>query len=183
MRRTAAMLLVCGLLPGLAACDDLIARARPTETPTDASSRPVHSASPTPEPETQHPAIALSCGSVDVYVPASPAGLARAGSFARLHSLKRRVKVKGLTWQDNDERLYVGVVCGVRTAEQFVTLVARSTLSAYWGKPALHWTTRNGLRNFMWLERPGTAVYIAATPGLAAEIRPLAAEIVQHVDQ
>ncbi|NBE94636.1 hypothetical protein FE391_45320 [Nonomuraea sp. KC401] len=183
MRRTAAVLLVCGLVPGLAACDDLVAQARPTDTPVDAGSRPVRSASPPPEPDTQRPTIALTCGSVDVHVSASPAGLARAGSFTRLESLKRRLKVKGLAWQDNDERLYVGVVCGVHTAEQFVTLVARSTLSAYWGKPALHWTTRNGLRNFMWLERPGTAVYIGATPGLAAEIRPLAAEIAQQVDQ
>ncbi|TDD09567.1 hypothetical protein [Nonomuraea diastatica] len=183
MRRTAAVLLVCGLMPGLAACDALAGQAPPADTGTDAGSRPVRSASPPPKPDTQRQTIALACNSTKVPVPASPAGLARAGSFARLESLRRRTKVRGLTWQQDDERLYVGVVCGVYTAEQFVTLVARSKLSAYWGKPALQWTTRNGLRNFMWLERPGTAVYIGATPGLTAEIRPLASEIGRRVDK
>jgi hypothetical protein len=69
------------------------------------------------------------------------------------------------------------VVCGVRTAEQFATLVARSTLTAYKGRPALRWTTKRGLRNFMWLERPGTAVYIGATPGLAPQIKHIAAGV------
>ncbi|MEO3799211.1 hypothetical protein [Nonomuraea sp. B1E8] len=183
MRRTAAVLLMCGLMPGLAACDALAGQAPPTDTGTETGSRPALSASPHPEPDTQRRTVALACGSTEVHIPASPAGLARAGSFNRLESLRRRTKVRGLTWLRDDERLYAGVVCGVRTAEQFVTLVPRSTLSAYWGRPALHWTTRNGLRNFMWLERPGTAVYIGATPGLAAEIRPLASEIAQSVAQ
>ncbi|TYB52737.1 hypothetical protein FXF51_50620 [Nonomuraea sp. PA05] len=122
--------------------------------------------------------LSLSCdGDTDVRVPASPAGLTPAGTFARLDSLTRPHKVEGRIWSDNDERMYVGVVCGVRTAEQFATLVARSALTAYKGKPALRWTTRTGVRNFMWLERPGTAVYIGATPGLADDIRPIAADI------
>ncbi|TDD09370.1 hypothetical protein E1292_09815 [Nonomuraea deserti] len=183
MRRTAAVLLVCGLVPGLAACDALAGQAPPTDTGIDAGSRPVLSASPPPKPDTQRRTIALACGSIKVHIPASPAGLARAGSFSRLESLRRRSKVRGLTWKQNDERLYAGVVCGVHTAEQFVTLVPRSSLTAYWGRPALHWTTRNGLRSFMWLERPGTAVYIGATPGLTAEIRPLASEIAQRLAQ
>ncbi|GAA4974335.1 hypothetical protein GCM10023334_100130 [Nonomuraea thailandensis] len=121
--------------------------------------------------------IELSCGDTGVRVPASPAGLTPAGTFGRLDSLTRPLKVEGRIWSDNDERMYVGVVCGVRAAEQFATLVARSTLTAYQGKPALRWTTRTGVRSFMWLERPGTAVYVGATPGLADDIRPIAADI------
>nr|SBO92007.1 hypothetical protein BN4615_P1521 [Nonomuraea gerenzanensis] len=136
---------------------------------------------PRPEPVTTSGSsgstIALSCDGTDVRVPAAPSGLTPAGTFARLDSLARPHKVEGRIWSDNDERMYVGVVCGVRTAEQFATLVARSTLTAYGGKPALRWTTRTGVRNFMWLERPGTAVYIGATPGLADDIRPIAADI------
>lgn len=85
--------------------------------------------------------------------------------------------MRGRIWREDDERVYVGVVCGVQTAERFSTLVARSTLTLYQGKPALRWITRTGMRNFMWLERPGTAVYIGATPGLATEIRLIAADI------
>ncbi|MGW0807498.1 hypothetical protein [Nonomuraea sp. NPDC002799] len=119
----------------------------------------------------------LGCGATKVAFPAMPAGLTREGSFARLGSLTRRLTVKGTTWRENDEQVYVGVVCGVRAAEQFATLVDRSTLTAYKGRPALRWTTRTGMYNFMWLARPGTAVYIAATPGLATEIKPIAAGV------
>ncbi|MFB4272135.1 hypothetical protein [Nonomuraea sp. GTA35] len=133
---------------------------------------------PQPKPAiTGSGTVALSCDDTGVRVPASPAGLTPAGTFARLDSLARPLKVEGRIWSDNDERMYVGVVCGVRTAEQFATLVARSTLTAYQGKPALRWTTRTGVRSFMWLERPGTAVYIGATPGLADDIKPIAADI------
>ncbi|WP_043624743.1 hypothetical protein [Nonomuraea candida] len=119
----------------------------------------------------------LSCGGTEVRVPAAPAGLTREGGFSRLDSLRRPLKVKGRIWSDDDERLYVGVVCGVRTAERFATLVGKATLTAYHGKPALRWTTRTGVRSFMWLEEPGTAVYIGATPGLTSEIKPLATDI------
>ncbi|MGW3351693.1 hypothetical protein ACWDA3_51065 [Nonomuraea rubra] len=137
------------------------------------------SATPQPKPAITADAdtIVLSCDDTGVRVPASPAGLTPAGTFARLDSLARPHKVEGRIWSDNDERMYVGVVCGARTAEQFATLVARSTLTAYQGKPALRWTTRTGVRSFMWLERPGTAVYIGATPGLADDIRSIAADI------
>ncbi|MGN9846276.1 hypothetical protein ACTMTI_50000 [Nonomuraea sp. H19] len=160
MRRLAAALLVV-VLAGCGCADD-VPESRPTPRP--------------PAPATS-PALTLSCDATGVRLPAMPAGLTRVGSFARLASLTRRIKVKGLVWRQNDEQLYVGVVCGVRTAEQFVTLVASSTLTTYEGKPALRWTTRRGLRNFMWLERPGTAVYIGATPGLAPHIRQIAAGI------
>jgi len=109
-----------------------------------------------------------------------PRTLTRSGTFGRLGSLTRRLTVRGVTWRDAEgEQLRVGVVCGVRTAEQFATLVARSTLTAFRGRPALRWTTRGDLRNFMWLERPGTAVYVAATPGLSAQLRQTAAGISQ----
>ncbi|NUP61068.1 MAG: hypothetical protein HOW71_02715 [Nonomuraea sp.] len=124
--------------------------------------------------------VTLTCGTTRLKIPAPPRSLTRAGAFARLGSLTKRLTVRGVTWHDADgEQLRAGVVCGVRTAEQFATLVARSTLTAYRGKPALRWTTRGDLRNFMWLERPGTAVYIAATPGLTAQLRQTAAAIKQ----
>lgn len=134
--------------------------------------------SPPPKPAiTGTGTITLSCGDDGVQVPAWPINLTPAGSFARLDSLVRPLKVTGRIWSENDERMYVGVVCGARTAEEFVTLVARSSLSVYRGKPALRWTTRTGVRCFMWLERPGTAVYIGATPGVVDQVRPIAAAI------
>ncbi|MEQ4714929.1 hypothetical protein [Nonomuraea sp. B19D2] len=162
MRRLAAALLIFAL----AACggDDM------------PGSEPESHAMPPPTHVPQE-GRSLACGPTDVRLPAMPEGLTRTGSFARLGSLTRRLEVNGLIWRENDEELYVGVVCGVRTAEQFATLVARSTLTVYKGRPALRWTTRTGLRNFMWLERPGTAVYIAATPGLAAHIKRIAAGV------
>jgi hypothetical protein len=136
-----------------------------------------HVTPPPPKPATTRKSIALTCGATKMQLPAMPAGLERAGTFRRLGSLTRRLDVKGVTWRQNDEQVYVGVVCGVRTAEQFATLVARSALTVYKGRPALRWNTRTGLRNFMWLERPGTAVYIGATPGLTGQIRQIAAGV------
>ncbi|TMR89458.1 hypothetical protein [Nonomuraea basaltis] len=167
MRRLAAVLLVFAL----SGCGggDGVPKSRATATASA-------DATPPAEPATGE-TLSLSCGTTKVRLPAMPANLTRAGSFARLHSLTRPLDVKGMIWRENDEQLYVGVVCGVRTAEQFVTLVARSTLTAYKGRPALRWNTRSGLRNFMWLERPGTAVYIGATPGLSPQIRRIAAGV------
>ncbi|MET7337192.1 hypothetical protein [Nonomuraea sp. NPDC005650] len=161
MRRLAAVLLMFAL--GGCGADDL----------------PVPEAIGTPPPSAHaaHKGTALTCGQTRVELPAMPEGLARVGSFARLGSLTRPLEVKGLIWRREDEQMYVGVVCGARTADEFVTLVAKSSLTAYKGMPALRWTTRTGVRNFMWLERPGTAVYIAATPGLAAQIRHIAAGV------
>ncbi|MEV4292666.1 hypothetical protein AB0K40_44770 [Nonomuraea bangladeshensis] len=123
-------------------------------------------------------ALTLSCDAAsEVRLPAVPAPLERAGAFSRLPALTRPLAVHGLIWSRNDERLYVGVVCGPRTAEQFVTLVARARLTAWEGRPALHWTTRTGVRNLMWLDRPGVAVYVGATPGLSDRIQPIAAGI------
>lgn len=129
----------------------------------------------TPEPSrARSTIISLTCGSGELGIGHLPAGVERAGSFARVKSLRERLKVKGVRWRKNDEELLVGLVCGVRGAERFASLVSRSSLRAYNGKPALRWRTRGGLSNFMWLERPGTAVYIGATPGLAREIEQVA---------
>ncbi|RVX47071.1 hypothetical protein EDD27_9992 [Nonomuraea polychroma] len=166
MRRPTAVLLVLALT----GCG---AGEVPEPEPTGITATAVPSS---PEPA-RSKTVSLSCGDTDVHLAAVPAELRRAGSFAHLASLARRLDVDGLIWRRNDEHLYVGVVCGVRTAEQFATLVARSTLTAYKGRPALRWTTKRGLRNFMWLERPGTAVYIGATPGLAPQIRHIAAGV------
>ncbi|HEX4812182.1 MAG TPA: hypothetical protein VFV66_05465 [Nonomuraea sp.] len=119
----------------------------------------------------------LSCGASTVTLPGMPAGLSRAGSFDHLPELGHRLAAHGHIWRAGDEHLYVGVLCGVRGAERFATLVPRSTLIAYKGRPALRWNTRDGLRNLMWLERPGIAVYIGATPGLTPHIKSLAAGV------
>ncbi|MEU6777692.1 hypothetical protein ABZ912_00720 [Nonomuraea angiospora] len=133
--------------------------------------------SPPPSADASHQGVWLTCGQTRVGLPAMPEGMTRAGSFGRLGSLTRPLEAKGVIWRREDEQMYVGVVCGARTAEEFVTLVASSSLTAYKGMPALRWNTRTGVRNFMWLQRPGTAVYIAATPGLAAQIRHVAAGV------
>lgn len=159
MRRLAAVLLMCA-----------VAGCRGGDLPVTVEEPPAAPPTPLRGPS-------LACEGSGVRLPAMPGALTRAGSFGRLDSLRQPLEVKGLIWRESDERVYVGVVCGVRRAEEFATLVARSTLTAYKGRPALRWTTRTGLSNFMWLERPGTAVYIAATPGWAAQIRQIAAGV------
>ncbi|MGI5268927.1 hypothetical protein ACQEUU_07245 [Nonomuraea sp. CA-218870] len=117
---------------------------------------------------------ALSCGAAFVEIAAMPPGTTRSGTFRQLRSLTRKLKVRGEIWSRGAERLHVGVVCGVRTAEEFATLVTRATLGMHHGKPALSWETGGGVHHFMWLERPGTAVYVSATPGLSTEIDRIA---------
>ncbi|WP_336216843.1 hypothetical protein [Nonomuraea sp. LPB2021202275-12-8] len=129
-----------------------------------------------PSPVTQ-PGPTLACGSVPVKIAAIPAGAVEAGRFARVKSLSEPLEVKGQTWSLGEEELRVGVVCGVRSAERFAALVSRAGLVMHDGKPALHWETRGGVRHFMWLERPGTAVYIAATGGIAGQIAKIAAGV------
>ncbi|MET8869200.1 hypothetical protein ABZW11_40255 [Nonomuraea sp. NPDC004580] len=172
MRRPAAVLLMFALT----ACGG--GTTHPVATPPASSSATSSATSPAPEPlVTRADGTVLSCDGPGVQLPSALSGLSPAGSFSRLESLRRPLKVRGRIWSDSDERLYVGVVCGPRTAEQFVTLVGKATLTLYGGKPALRWTTRTGVRCFMWLERPGTAVYIGTTPGLSSEIKPIAADI------
>ncbi|WP_219465586.1 hypothetical protein [Nonomuraea rhizosphaerae] len=165
MRRRAAVFLVSVLTFAVAACG---AAERPT-------------AKKTPEPRPTQAAVteemSLTCGSDSVSVGHLPAGVEWAGTFGRVKSLREQLEVHGARWRHNDEELLIGVVCGVRSAERFATLVSRSSLRAYHGKPALRWRTRGGLSNFMWMERPGTAVYIGATPGLAKQIEKVAAKI------
>ncbi|WP_188196994.1 hypothetical protein [Nonomuraea sp. SYSU D8015] len=184
MRRLAAVLLLCALT-GCTGGDGVRTPAPADPTGSTAASDTSDSsgtAPPSPEPARSR-GLSLACGGTKVWLPSMPLGLARAGSFADLASLTRRLDVEGMIWRRDDEHVYVGVVCGVRTAEQFATLVARSRLTAYQGKPALRWTTRRGLRNFMWLEQPGTAVYIGATPGLADQIRPIAGGVSASLGQ
>ncbi|MEW9554392.1 hypothetical protein [Nonomuraea sp. NPDC050783] len=170
MRRLAAVILVLAL-SGCAGGEtgEVALRAR---TPA-ASSTASPMASPSPGAAASR-ASSLSCEGSGVALPAVPDGLLRAGTFARLPALARPLDVRGLIWSSNDERLYVGVVCGPRTAEEFATLVPEARLTAYEGRPALRWTTRIGVRNLMWLESPGVAVYVGATPGLTAQMRSVA---------
>ncbi|MEU6730789.1 hypothetical protein ABZ917_44375 [Nonomuraea wenchangensis] len=183
MRRPAAVLLTLAL-SGCALCGCAGGggsgggEAPVPRTPADSlSEEPLSDETPSSE-QAGSQALALSCDAAsEVHLPAVPAPLERAGAFSRLPALTRPLPVHGLIWSQNDERLYVGVVCGPRTAEQFVTLVARARLAAWEGRPALHWTTRTGVRNLMWLERPGVAVYVGATPGLTDHIDPIATGI------
>ncbi|MBN6058224.1 hypothetical protein JYK22_40250, partial [Nonomuraea sp. RK-328] len=131
----------------------------------------------TPGPVTVHetPHPDLTCGDGKLAITYVPSGLSRGPTFKRIKSLTRKLHVRGRTWRGaGDEQLLVGVVCGVRSAETFATLVSRAGLGAYEGMPALRWRTRGDMRNFMWLERPGVAVYVAATPGLAHEVQEVA---------
>jgi hypothetical protein len=163
MRRPAALFLVFALTASLTACGG-------SQAP-----KPI---APTPDQNRATPTeAALTCGSGQLNVGHLPAGVSRAGAFERVKSLRERLPVQGMRWRKEDEELLVGVVCGVRSAERFATLVARSSLRTYHGKPALRWRTQSGLSNFMWLDRPGTAIYIGATPGLAREIEKVAAGI------
>ncbi|WP_113703659.1 hypothetical protein [Nonomuraea lactucae] len=161
MRRLAPAILVLALV----ACGPDTVSLRPgrlTATPATPATR-------------QGPS--LTCGSAPVTVTYLPEGLSRGPRFARIRSLTRPLEVRGLSWRGAGEELRVGVVCGVRSAGRFATLVSRSVLYAHRGRPALRWRTRGGVRNHMWLERPGTAVYVAATPGLAREVRRVAAGV------
>jgi hypothetical protein len=158
MRRLAAAMLVLSLT----ACGPTTPRtpvARPSNAPISQSG------------------FTLACGAVPVTIGTMPPGSARSGTFRRLGSLTERLKVKGQIWSMGDERLYVGVVCGVRSPERFASLVTKAGLVMHQGKPALHWRTRGGVRHFMWLEHPGTAVYIAATRGITGQIVKVAASV------
>ncbi len=117
---------------------------------------------------------ALSCGRDRVHLGAMPPGLTRAGAFTRIKALPRKLKVRGTTWRQGDQRLQAAVICGVRTAEQFATLVKRSTLGQQAGRPALSWHTKDGSIGYMWLARPGTAIYLSATPALAPHLPRIA---------
>ncbi|MEU0572405.1 hypothetical protein ABZ297_44345 [Nonomuraea sp. NPDC005983] len=149
------------LMLSLAVCGTLSLSACGTAVPAIPTAAPAPSVSEVPT---------LTCGSGPVGITRLPDGLTRTGAFTRLASLTKRLKVQGWAWKGGGEEVRVGVVCGVRSAEVFATLVRRSSLGAYHGKPALRWRTSGGTRAFMWLERPGTAVFVTATPGLAAEL-------------
>lgn len=136
----------------------------------------------TPSP-TLPEGVKVSCGSGPLVVTELPSGVRRSGSFKQLKSIRGRLRVRGATWSHGRQTLYVGAVCGVRSVGQFATMVSRSSLRSYHGKPALRWTTRGGLTNFMWLDRPGTAVYIGATPALAPDVDRVAAGIVTSATQ
>ncbi|MEU8251478.1 hypothetical protein [Nonomuraea sp. NPDC048916] len=120
----------------------------------------------------------LTCGSGSLTITYLPEGLTRGRGFAQIRSLTEQLKVRGASWHGGGEELRVGVVCGVRSPERFASLVTRSALSAHLGKPALRWRTRGDVRNYMWLERPGTAVYVSVTPGLARELDRVASGVV-----
>ncbi|MEV0197290.1 hypothetical protein [Nonomuraea sp. NPDC050691] len=141
-----------------------------------------HTARTTPGPATVHetPYPDLTCGDGKLAITHVPSGLTPGPTFDRIKSLTRKLHVRGRSWRGTGgEQLLVGVVCGVRSVETFATLVSRAGLGAYEGMPALRWRTRGDMRNFMWLERPGVAVYVAATPGLAQEVKEVADGVAQ----
>ncbi|GAA0948044.1 hypothetical protein [Nonomuraea longicatena] len=120
------------------------------------------------------PAVAFDCGQTEVRFRPPPTDLVAGAGFDRVRSFTRQVEVEGVEFTGAAGEIKIGVVCGVKTAEHFVTLVLRARLTAYDGRPALRWRTEPGQRHFMWLARPGTAVYISAASGLSDLIAPLA---------
>jgi hypothetical protein len=120
------------------------------------------------------PAVVFECGRAEVRFRPPPAELVAGGGFDRVRSFNRRVEVEGVEFTGAGGEVRIGVVCGVKTAEHFATLVLRARLTSYDGRPALRWRTEPDQRHFMWLARPGTAVYISAAPALADLIAPLA---------
>ncbi|WP_327087740.1 hypothetical protein OIE66_36295 [Nonomuraea sp. NBC_01738] len=117
----------------------------------------------------------LTCGDNTLKVAALPEGLSRDGRFARVAAITaKKVKIKGFVYGGAEGELRIGVVCGVKSVGQFATLVPRSRLTMHHGKPALRWRSKNASSNFLWLDSPGTAVYISATPALTSQITVVA---------
>lgn len=112
----------------------------------------------------------LFCGKDTVTLTHRPAGQASRFSKLELLVTPDKVRVRGLAW---GKKTRVGVVCGVNSAEHFATLVRKSRLDMHNGKPALRWTHKT-LRYLMWLDKPGTAVFVGAP---AAELDQLVSGI------
>ncbi|MFI6293421.1 hypothetical protein ACIBEJ_17655 [Nonomuraea sp. NPDC050790] len=156
MRRLAAVALVLAL----GGCGTAVPESRVVPSP---SAEPVR-------------ATVLGCGEQRITYTV-PAGLKRGDAITRIPGLPGRYEAKGVAFGSADDTLWIGVVCGVNSAQRFVTLVGSARLTTYEGLPALRWNTRGSVRHFMWLERPGLAVYVAATPDLADQIATVAATI------
>ncbi|MFI9559865.1 hypothetical protein [Nonomuraea endophytica] len=129
--------------------------------------------SPSPEPAR---ATVLGCGEQRITYTV-PAGLKRGDTITSIPGLSSRYEAQSVAFGSGDDTLWIGVVCGVHSAQRFVSLIGDSRLSTHEGRPALRWNTRGSVRHFMWLDRPGLAVYIAATPDLADQIATVASTI------
>ncbi|MEU6996754.1 hypothetical protein [Nonomuraea sp. NPDC046570] len=113
-------------------------------------------------------AVSMSCG---------PKARLRTGYLPRglkartsLRAVRPLGKVRGYRWKTADGQwLAVGVVCGVRGAGHLVSLVATASLDMHKGRPAIRWT-RGRSSYVLWLDRPGTAVLVAASSALTLEI-------------
>ncbi|MFC4057691.1 hypothetical protein ACFOWE_05265 [Planomonospora corallina] len=115
-----------------------------------------------------------------VVLPRIPERLTVGGGFTDLESLSEpeKVTVRGHGWSDErsveegGSALSVGVVCGVASERELRALVghARSTAPVR-GRPAVEWVNElyGGGRFVMWLERPGAAIFVGATPDLETE--------------
>lgn len=131
-----------------AGCGAAVQEAAPTATPTPAT---------------------LFCGKDTVTIAKPPSGPSKRFSKLPLLVKPAKVRVRGLAWGQAD----IGVVCGVRSAEHFATLVKTAQLEMHNGRPALRWTHKS--RHYlMWLDRPGTAVFVGAP---AAELDPIVKSI------
>lgn len=113
----------------------------------------VREAPPTPAAT----APALFCGKDSVTISSPPSGTPRRFATLKLLNKKGKVRVRGLAW----DGAQIGVVCGVTSAESFATLVRTAHLDMHNGRPALRWSTKS-LHYLMWLDRPGTAVFVGA---------------------
>ncbi|WP_157254667.1 hypothetical protein [Nonomuraea typhae] len=107
-----------------------------------------------------------------------PDGLKQGAALTQVPGLPGRYAVVGQSYGSGDDTLWVGVVCGLRGAQQFATVISRAYLTTHAGRPALRWRTSGNVRHYMWLDRPGLAVYVAATPDLADRMSSVAATVV-----
>ncbi|GAA3121165.1 hypothetical protein GCM10010466_10120 [Planomonospora alba] len=123
-----------------------------------------------------------------VIVPRIPERLTAGAGFTDLESLSEpeKVTVRGHGWSDErsveegGSALSVGVVCGVATERELRALVGHARRAApVRGRPAVEWVNElyGGGRFVMWLERPGAAIFVGATPDLEAEAGRIAEEI------
>jgi hypothetical protein len=147
----------------------LAALAVVTATGCGSPVRGTQAALPTREPfvGTTVPAATLSCGarSPKLRVWHVPEVVTARRPLTGVRPLG---KVRGYRWKGLDGAwVNVGVRCGIRTAGQLAGLVGTATLDMHEGKPAIRW--KRGGTYVMWLERPGLAVFVGVSPGLAHE--------------
>ena len=133
-------------------------------------------AAPVPPPAVHQQAVrqqaaegpSLTCGAKGgVRTGYLPRGLRSRSRLLRVRLLGR---VRGYRWRtDSGEWIAIALRCDVPGPRRLLTLVPRATLTMRRGRPAIRWT-RHHSSFFLWLDRPGVAVLVAASRGLRHEM-------------